>query len=116
MTKQTLGVTLQSLTRDQLEKRIALLERVNRTAIHNADQYSKQVARIGALARAVRRAGVTLPDRIALVEAVEALAAQAETEATLDRDCIEWVCACPPQEWDEMDAELNAMPASSTKH
>jgi hypothetical protein len=116
MTRPTPVVTVQTLTREQLEKRIALLERVNRTSINHADQYSKQMARIGALARAVRRAGVTLSDRIALVEALEALADQAQTEATLDKDCIEWVCACPLEEWDEMDAELNATPAAATQH
>ncbi|MDQ7979530.1 hypothetical protein QYH69_19970 [Paraburkholderia sp. SARCC-3016] len=116
MARQTRNVPLQTLTREQLEKRIDLLERVNRTAIGYADQYSKQVARIGAIARAVKRAGVTLQDRIALVEAMEALADQAETEAALDRDCIEWVCACPPEEWDDVHAELNRMPADATRH
>jgi hypothetical protein len=108
--------TLKSLTREQLEKRITLLERINRTAVNNADQYSKQVARIAALARAVRRSGVTLTDRIALVEAVEQIAAHAEVEATLDKDCIDWVCDCPPEEWDDMDLKLNSAPVVSTKH
>jgi hypothetical protein len=116
MTKDTTLDTLQPLTREQLVKRIVLLDRVNRNAMLNAERYSQQVAKIGALARAVKRSRVTLADRIALVDAVEELAAHAESEALLDRNCIEHVCSCPPEKWDEMDDQLNDTPASKTKH
>src|SRR5690242_15864017 len=59
-----------TITREQLERRVDLLERVNRVAAMNAEQFSKHAAKMGALARAVRRSGVTLADRIAMVEAV----------------------------------------------
>jgi hypothetical protein len=96
-----------TITREQLERRVELLERVNRASVINAGQFGKHAAKIGALARAVQRPRVTLADRIALVETVEYLAALAESEAKLDEKCIEWVCACPPEEWDEVDAQLS---------
>jgi hypothetical protein len=105
-----------TITRDQLTRRVDLLERVNRVAAMNAGQFSKQAERIGALARAVRRSGVTLADRVALVEAVEQLARLAESEATLDEKCIEWVCDCPPEEWDEVDAQLSGSRELAAAH
>jgi hypothetical protein len=105
-----------TITREQLERRVDLLERVNRVAAMNAEQFSKHAAKMGALARAVRRSGVTLADRIAMVEAVEQLASLAESEATLDEKCIEWVCECPPEEWDEVDAQLSGSREVAAAH
>jgi hypothetical protein len=104
---------LQLLTHDQLARRLILLNRVNAAAMQNAERFSYEVAKIAALARAIRRPGVSLIDRIAMLETVEAMAAQAASDATLDRKCIEYFCECPPNEWDEVEQELNSESADA---
>jgi hypothetical protein len=84
MTKQTTLTSPDSPTREQLVRRVAFLERVTLTASMNADRFSKHAERIAALARAIKSAELSLVDRITLVEAVEFLAATAETDAALD--------------------------------
>ena len=107
MTQQLTLETLQSLTHDQLARRLILLGRVNATAMQNAERFSNEAATIAALARAIRRQGASLIDRVAMIELVEQLASTAESEAALDRQSIEYFCACPPQEWDEIEERLS---------
>jgi hypothetical protein len=116
MTNERTLESLQSLTREQLVKRIVFLERVTLTASQNAERFGKQAEKIGALARAIKRTRVALADRIALVEAVEYLAATAESDATLDKQCIEFASTCSPDEWDQFEASVTEDAATSTKH
>ncbi|HVE11204.1 MAG TPA: hypothetical protein VNE00_28375, partial [Paraburkholderia sp.] len=60
MTQQLTLETLQSLTHDQLARRLILLGRVNATAMQNAERFSNEAATIAALARAIRQQGASL--------------------------------------------------------
>ena len=82
----------------------------------NADRFSKHAERIAALARAIKSAELSLVDRITLVEAVEYLAATAETDAALDKECIRHACTCVPDEWDKFDPGVLEEAAAATKH
>jgi hypothetical protein len=108
--------SLQSLSRDQLARRLILLSHVNATAMQNAERFSDEAAKIAALARAIRRQGVSLVDRVAMLETVEQLANHAESEAALDRQCIEYFFDCPPDQWDDVEHQLIGSPDSATKH
>lgn len=116
MTKQTTLTSPDSPTREQLVRRVAFLERVTLTASMNADRFSKHAERIAALARAIKSAELSLVDRITLVEAVEFLAATAETDAALDKECIRYACTCAPDEWDQFDPGILEEAAAATKH
>ncbi|CAB3759017.1 hypothetical protein [Paraburkholderia solisilvae] len=116
MTKPITLESLQSLTHDQLARRLILLNRVNATAMENAERFSDEAAKIAALARAIRRPGVSLVDRVAMLETVVQLAHHAETEAALDRQCIEYFCNCPPDEWDVIEQQINGAFDPATMH
>jgi hypothetical protein len=116
MSNQLTLEALQSLTHDQIARRLVLLNRVNATAMENAERFSDQAAKIAALARAIRRAGVSLIDRVAMLETIEQLATLAESEAALDRNCIEYFCDCPPDQWDCIEYQLNNESDPVTKH
>ncbi|TDY37743.1 hypothetical protein BX592_1353 [Paraburkholderia rhizosphaerae] len=84
--------------------------------MQNAERFSDEAAKIAALARAIRRSGVSLIDRVAMLETVEQLATHAESEAALDRQCIEYFCACPPHEWDNPEAQFADALSAPTMH
>jgi hypothetical protein len=77
---------------------------------------TSDAAKIAALARAIRRTGVSLVDRVAMLEAVEQLANLAESEAALDRQCFEYFCDCSRDQWDDVERQLNGSPDSATQH
>ena len=114
MTKPTTLASADSPTREQLVRRVAFLERVTLTASQNADRFSRQAEKIAALA--IKSTELSLADRITLVEAVEYLAATAESDATLDKECIRYVCTCAPDEWDKFDHGVPDEAAGATKH
>jgi hypothetical protein len=107
MSNQITLEDLQSLTHDQIARRLILLNRVNATAMENAERFSDEAAKIAALARAIRRPGVSLVDRVAMLETIENLATLAESEAALDRNCIEYFCDSTPDQWDHIEHELS---------
>jgi hypothetical protein len=116
MSNQITLEDLQSLTHDQIARRLVLLNRVNATAMQNAERFSDEAAKIAVLARAIRRSGVPLIDRVAMLETIEQLATLAESEAALDRNCIEYFCDCPPDQWDHIEHQLNNAREPVTTH
>ena len=116
MSNQITLEDLQSLTHDQIARRLILLNRVNATAMENAERFSDEAAKIAALARAIRRPGVSLVDRVAMLETIENLATLAESEAALDRNCIEYFCDCTPDQWDHIEHELSNASDPLTTH
>jgi len=116
MTNQITLEVLQSLTHDQIARRLVLLSRVNETAMENAERFSDEAAKIAALARAIRRSGVSLVDRVAMLKTIEQLATHAESEAALDRNCIEYFCDCTPDQWDYLEHQLNSTSDTLTTH
>jgi hypothetical protein len=116
MSNQITLEALQSLTHDQIARRLVLLNRVNATAMENAGRFSDEAAKIAALARAIRRPGVSLVDRVVMLETIEQLATHAESEAALDRNCIEYFCDCPPDQWDHIEHQLDNASDPVTKH
>ncbi|GAB7522228.1 hypothetical protein [Paraburkholderia sp. 2C] len=116
MSNQITLEALQSLTHDQIARRLILLNRVNATAMANAERFSDEAAKIAALARAIRRSGVSLIDRVAMLDTIEHLATLAESEAALDRNCIEYFCDCEPDRWDDIELLLNSASDPVTKH
>jgi N-acyl-D-aspartate/D-glutamate deacylase len=116
MSNQIALEALQSLTHDQIARRLILLNRVNATAMQSAERFSDEAAKIAALARAIRRSGVSLIDRVAMLETIEHLATLAESEAALDRNCIEYFCDSSPERWDDIEHELSSTSDPVTRH
>jgi hypothetical protein len=51
-----------------------------------------------------------------MLETIEHLATLAESEAVLDRNCIEYFCDSTPDQWDHIEHQLNSASEPVTKH
>jgi hypothetical protein len=92
-----------SRTPEQLASRVAMLERVAEVATKNASRHREQIARIGAMTRAISSHHTSIEDRIALIAALEQIAHTLMIEAELDVEQLRYASEPHARQTDEDD-------------
>jgi predicted metal-dependent hydrolase len=108
--------TSEPLTPEQLASRVAALEHVTDIATRNAVRHREQIARIGAMTRAIASNRTSVEDRVALIAALEQIADTLMLEAELDVEQLRYASE-PHACFHELDEdELMREAAQSTQH
>ncbi|MFM0393750.1 hypothetical protein [Paraburkholderia phytofirmans] len=104
MTQRNLSKSPKTFTPAQVERRTAMVERINERAMLNAEMFAAQMANIRALARSARRPNVSLADRLGIIASLEVLATQGESGAELDAQCMSYAVSLGPDDLEEFEA------------